>query len=137
MACLRWWREGVRRRSRGRSGPRHGGGASSRLALGLDPRGSAGRDRFPARPAGRAKEGKEGRPDRRSVGSDAPRARRLGPWPRASALRTCRPDALSACAQPRHRCRDGRGRRPSRVTRLFASGSDRRRTLDTALRERA
>ena len=95
--------------------------AASRLPSAF-PEGERGRDRFPARPAGRAKEGQEGGPDHRSLGSDAPRARRLGPWPRASALRTVRTDALSACAQPRHRCRDGRGRRPSRVTRLFASG---------------
>jgi hypothetical protein len=89
-------------RSRGRGGPRHGGGVQACPRLF---EGERGRDRFPARPAGRAKEGQEGGPDRRSWGptrSDAPRARRLGPWPRASALRTVRPDALSACAQPRH-----------------------------------
>ena len=101
-------REGAREAGNGcvvlAAGAARGMAAASRLALGFS-RGSAGARSVP-RASGGSREGK-GRSGRRAgppkLGSDAPRARRLGPWPRASALRTCSsPDALSACAQPRH-----------------------------------
>ena len=123
---------GVHRRSRGRSGPRHGG-AASRLCPRVTRGGARGAIGSPrVRRVARRKVRKEGRTAERRVR----RAPRATPWslaPRFGAADYSSRRLKRLRAAPAF-SRDGRGRRPSRVTRLFASGSVRRRTLDTALR---
>ena len=130
---VRWWREGVRRRSRGRSGPRHGGGASSRLAPRVTRGGARGAIGSPrVRRVARRKVRKEGR----TAEAWVRRAPRATPWslaPRFGAAdvssRRLKRLRAAPASQP------GRARPPPKPGDApFRVRSDRRRTLDTALR---
>src|SRR4051812_9749758 len=132
MVRLHWWQARVRRRSRGLSGPRSGGGASLESERGA--RSAIGSPRV--RRIARRRVGREGRTARRRVPT-RPARDALIPGLALRLLRTLAgPFRLKRFrAAPARFRRDGRGRRLSRVTRPYAPDPTGGEPRDTALRQ--